>query len=156
MGHIDEETTFNIGVISGGLAGNIVPDRCSVRGEARSYTHGKALKHAQLAREAFECAAARVGAAVEYTQRCAGQAFETPRDHPVVKRFEQACRSEGITPTLQRTFGGSDQNWFAHRGITGLVIASAMNRCHSCEEYTTVDGLLRAVAITTALMTSPV
>ena len=156
MGRLDDETTFNVGVISGGLAGNIVPDRCIVHGEARSYTHEKALKHAQLAREAFERAAAKVGATVEFTQRCAGQAFETPKDHPVVKCFEEACRSQGIAPTLQRTFGGSDQNWFAQRGITGLVIAAAMNRCHSCEEYTTADELLRAAAITMALMTSPV
>jgi tripeptide aminopeptidase len=156
MGHIDEETTFNIGVISGGLAGNIVPDRCSVRGEARSYVHEKALRHAQQAREAFERAAARIGATVEYTQRCAGQAYETPKDHPVVKRFEQACRDLGITPKLRQSFGGSDQNWFAHRGISGIVIATGMNCVHSCAEYTTADELLRAAAITVSLMTSPV
>jgi tripeptide aminopeptidase len=154
MGHIDEETPFNIGVIWGGLAGNIGPDRCSVRGEARSYTHEKAVWYAQRAREAFERAAARVGATVEYTERCAGQAFETPKDHPVIRRFERACAKAGIAPVLQRTFGGSDQNWFAHRGITGIVMATAMNRVHSCAEYTTAEELRRAAEITVALMTS--
>jgi|AGTN01.3.fsa_nt_gi peptidase T-like protein len=154
MGRVDENTTFNIGVIQGGLAGNIVPERCIVRGEARSFVHEKAVRQAQLAREHFERSAARRGAAVEFTSRCGCQAYETPLSHRVVKRFEQACRSQGLSPVLQRTFGGSDNNYFAQHGIAGIVVATAMNNCHSCGEYTTQDELLRAAGLTASLMTS--
>ena len=44
MGHVDEETTFNIGTIQGGTATNIVPDCCVLTGEIRSYDHEKALR----------------------------------------------------------------------------------------------------------------
>ncbi|MGC9361107.1 MAG: M20/M25/M40 family metallo-hydrolase, partial [Anaerolineae bacterium] len=41
LGRIDEETTANIGVISGGRATNIVPDRVEIKGEARSHDEAK-------------------------------------------------------------------------------------------------------------------
>jgi hypothetical protein len=62
-------------VISGGLPETSCRIADSVRGEARSYSHGKGVGTRKRAREAFERAAARVGATVEYTERCAGQAF---------------------------------------------------------------------------------
>src|SRR5581483_4925720 len=41
LGRVDEETTANVGLIEGGTAGNIVPDRCSILAEARSRDEGK-------------------------------------------------------------------------------------------------------------------
>ncbi len=154
MGRIDEDTTLNIGVIEGGLAGNIVPERCIVRGESRSFAHDKAVWQVDQVREQFERSAARFGASVEFLSRCCCEAYATPAEHPVVKRFERVCRELGLSPALERTFGGSDNNGFAKHGITGIVIATAMNRCHSCGEYTTADELRRAAALTAALMTS--
>src|SRR6266487_2545560 len=37
LGRIDEETTANVGTISGGTAGNIVPEYCTLLAEARSH-----------------------------------------------------------------------------------------------------------------------
>ena len=41
QGHVDEETTCNIGLIEGGSGTNIVPEKCIVKGEIRSYSHKK-------------------------------------------------------------------------------------------------------------------
>jgi tripeptide aminopeptidase len=41
LGRIDEETTTNIGIISGGSATNIVPDKVILKGEARSRNEEK-------------------------------------------------------------------------------------------------------------------
>ena len=48
LGRIDEVTTANIGLISGGSAVNVVPERCRIEGEARS--HDAALLAAQIGR----------------------------------------------------------------------------------------------------------
>ena len=53
MGHVDEDTTFNIGTINGGTATNIVPDSCVVTGEIRSYDHNKALEHVKNTEKIF-------------------------------------------------------------------------------------------------------
>ena len=41
LGRVDEETTANVGVISGGTAGNIVPEWCTFLAEARSQSEPK-------------------------------------------------------------------------------------------------------------------
>src|SRR5215211_4426848 len=51
LGRIDEESTANVGLISGGTAGNIVPEWCSFLAEARSHDQQKL---ADLVREMLE------------------------------------------------------------------------------------------------------
>ncbi|MGN1014947.1 MAG: peptidase T, partial [Butyricicoccus sp.] len=58
------------------------------------------------------------------------------------------------SPQLCATFGGSDNNHLAQHGIAGIVPATAMNQCHTCQEYTTVQELARAAQLAAALMTS--
>ena len=41
LGRLDEETTANVGTIEGGVARNIVPDRCTFNAEARSHDERK-------------------------------------------------------------------------------------------------------------------
>ena len=153
MGRVDPDTTLNVGTISGGTATNIVPDRCIATGEIRSYSHKKALEQAELVKKAFEDCARKIGASVKFESLCGCEAYETPTGHPVVLRFRQACARLGLPVSLEKTFGGSDNNHLAKHGIAGIVIATAMNRCHSCEEYTTAQELGRAAELTLCLMT---
>jgi len=153
MGQLDGETTCNIGLIEGGTALNIIPDRCIVKGEIRSYSHEKALKQMERVKQEFIDAAKPFGATVEVEADCHIEAYETDAGHPVVKRFEAACASLSPPFSLSPTFGGSDNNHFAKHGISGLVIATAMNNCHSCAEYTTVKELERITGLVTALIT---
>lgn len=154
MGHVDEETTMNIGMISGGLATNIVPDRCVVKGEVRSLSHEKAKKQIELVNRQFERSAAAVKASLEFTVTTASVAYETPLEHPVVTRFENACDTLALPVSLVKTFGGSDNNIIAQHGLKGIVLANAMNRVHSCDEFTTIGELSATAELTLALMLS--
>ena len=53
LGRVDEESSANVGLISGGTAGNIVPEWCSFLAEARSHDPQKL---ADLVREMLEAA----------------------------------------------------------------------------------------------------
>ncbi|MGI6004739.1 MAG: M20/M25/M40 family metallo-hydrolase [Christensenellales bacterium] len=154
LGRVDADTTVNVGIIKGGLATNIVPDRCVLEGEIRSYVHYKAETQADLAEKQFREAAEAMGAAVDFDLTTHFYAYETPKDHPVIRRFEKACAAQGLSAALEATFGGSDNNALVRHGIAGIVIANAMNRCHSLDEYTTVDELTRIARLTLDLMTS--
>jgi tripeptide aminopeptidase len=153
MGRIDEDTTLNVGIIQGGLATNIVPEHCVVKGEIRSYSHVKALEQVGTLKEHFTKTASTIGATVGFQISCGCEAYEIPLDHSVVQRFKKACEHQGVSASLEGTFGGSDNNHLAKHGISGIVVASAMNRCHSCEEYTTVEELHRIAELTVLLMT---
>lgn len=154
LGNIDDNTTLNVGLIHGGLATNIIPDLCQVSGEIRSYSHERSLEVAQEVRNQFESSAVSSGAKIRFEVEIGCKAYETPKNHLVVRRFEAACKTLSLPFSLQQTFGGSDNNVLAQNGITGIVISCAMNQCHSCDEYTTVDELVNITELTKVLMTS--
>lgn len=153
MGRIDEETSMNVGMITGGLGTNIVPDKCVVKGEVRSLNHEKAKRQAELVKKQFERSASAAHATVDFDVYTASKAYETPLEHPVVARFEKACDRLKLPVSLVKTFGGSDNNVIAQNNITGIVIANAMSRIHSCDEYTTVEEIIQAADLTLMLMT---
>ena len=59
LGRVDEETTANVGVISGGTGGNIVPEWCTFDAEARSHDERKLNDIVQEMLDAFTFAATR-------------------------------------------------------------------------------------------------
>ena len=153
LGRLDEETTLNIGIIEGGLATNIVPDKCIVKGETRSYSGEKAVNCIDLVKREFHKATQRFGASYYFTKKTVCSAYETSLHHPVVGLFKKACADIQLNCSLIETFGGSDNNTLFENGITGLVLASAMEKVHSCQEYTTRDELCKIAELTLQLMT---
>ena len=154
MGHIDEETTVNIGMVGGGSATNVIPDSCAVKGEVRSLNHEKAMQQAQLVKNQFERSALAAGAAVDFELAIVSKAYKTPTSHHAVLRFERACNALGLPVILKKTMGGSDNNVIAQGGVTGIVVANAMNRCHARDEFTTIEELTMSAKLTLTLMTS--
>lgn len=53
QGRIDESTTVNVGTITGGLSKNIVPEVCTIEGEARSLNHDKAVHEVDKIHDIF-------------------------------------------------------------------------------------------------------
>src|SRR4029077_10227288 len=65
LGRVDEETTANVGVISGGAAGNIVPEWCSFLAEARCQDERKLNEFVQEMLDVFSFAASATDCEVE-------------------------------------------------------------------------------------------
>lgn len=96
LGHVDEETTLNVGLISGGSVVNAVPELCTCRGEIRSYSHEKAMETLEDVRAVFETAVKEAGAELSFTHRLHVKAFHLEPDAPVAVHFAGACRTLGI------------------------------------------------------------
>lgn len=152
LGHVDEETTLNVGLISGGSVVNAVPELCTCRGEIRSYSHEKALALMDQLTRTFEKAAEEVGAAVEVTPDIRLIAYDIPKDAPVVTHFKEACEKLGLAGTLTETFGGSDNNNFVLHGIQGIVLSSGMYEAHSVKEYTYVQDMISGAELVAELL----
>lgn len=156
QGRLDGETTFNFGKIEGGQVSNIVPDRCRVVGEVRSYSHERTLEVIREMTAVFEEEAALAGAGVEIDQKVAIHAYRIDEDESVCRRFAAALETAGIAPAedgkvFVSTFGGSDNNILVQRGIRGIVPASGMYEPHSLQEYTTVTDLVQGARLIAAL-----
>lgn len=141
QGHVDEETTLNIGLISGGEATNIVPPSCTCKGEIRSYSHEKALAALEKVRRQFQQIAEAGGAKFHLESSVDLMAYRVGEDALAVEHFKEACDRLGISWNLTRTFGGSDNNNFLRHGISGIVLSCGMYEVHSVREYTKMKDL---------------
>ncbi len=144
--------TVNVGTISGGRATNIVPDSCTVTGEIRAMHHQDALDRLNEIHSEFVEQAQAVDAKLEFTHNTHIVGYRVDENAPVAQRFNRACAAVGVEPRFTDTYGGSDCNILAAHGVQGLVVATAMNNCHSVDEYTTVEELCKAAQLVQALM----
>ena len=152
-GHVDD-TTVNIGTISGGTADNIVPADCSLTGEVRGFQNDIVQHMILQIRSIVEQVAEECSAMVSFSTDTLCLAYHVDPDSAVGRRFTKACSRNCIPCNLHITYGGSDNNHFATHQITGLVVASGMENCHGCMEYSDVSELVRAASLAEALMCS--
>ena len=151
LGRIDEETTANLGVIQGGLASNIIPNRVMVRGETRSRSDAKLRAQTAHMLECFEKAAsghrvtvagqahaARVEAKVEQDY----ERLDVPEDSGIVRLLRAAVEGRRRSLTVRATGVGCDANVF--NGRHGLEIANlgcGMRQIHTVNEWIDVNDL---------------
>lgn len=134
LGRLDEETTANVGVIEGGSARNIVPERCTLKAEARSHSEEKLSAQVEHMRSCLESAAQEAGAEVEIEVERSYTAFALTEEDPVVKRATAAAQRIGLEPATERGGGGSDANVFNERGIPSLILATGALNLHTSDE----------------------
>jgi len=151
LGRLDAETTANLGVIQGGLAGNIVPASLTVRGETRSLSLEKLEVQTAHMRQCFDEAAARHAVRVgdrDHRARVETQVdrqysrLDVRDDAGIVRLVQSAARAVGRTCATRGTGGGSDANVFAERGIEIANLACGMREIHTVNEWVDVRDLV--------------
>ncbi|AIF54276.1 M20/M25/M40 family metallo-hydrolase [Pelosinus sp. UFO1] len=152
VGRIDFETTSNIGIISGGIATNIVPDVVELKCEARSRNMEKLEKQTLHMKETFEKVAVDNGARAEVKVNKAYGPYVLSEDAPVVKLAVNATESIGLTPEIKATGGGSDANFFNNYGVPTAVLGVGMNKVHTTDEYIKEIDLYNSAELVTALI----
>ncbi|MBI3970312.1 MAG: M20/M25/M40 family metallo-hydrolase [Chloroflexi bacterium] len=154
LGRIDAETTSNVGVITGGTATNVVPDRVEVKGEARSRNEQKLETQTRHMVESFETAAAEAGARAEVRVEREYSAINLDAGAPVVRLLSDALRACGLEPHLEATGGGSDANVFNAAGIDAANVGLGFQNPHSVEEHIALADLHKACEVVLAALTS--
>lgn len=152
QGHLNEQTTCNIGTIQGGTGTNIVPESCVACGEIRSFSHKEALDCLTRICEMVQQIAAQNQAAGEVIHTVHLVAYQISEKSPAVYHFQKACEKLGLEGRLTATFGGSDNNTFAEHGIEGLVLSCGMEKAHSVQEYMEEEQLIAGTALVTELI----
>ena len=148
------ETTVNIGTIKGGEADNVVPAFCELTGEVRGFDNDVVFAQLDAIRGIVEKIASDTGTAVNFSTNPLCLAYRVDPESPVANRFKKACTSVELKNELYITYGGSDNNHFYPHGLNGLVVASGMNNCHGCGEYSRLSDLTAAAKLAQALMQS--
>ena len=149
LGRIDEETTANIGIIQGGDAVNIVPDRVSMRGESRSHSVAKLdAQIASMCRALQDAVDAHPGAQLDVCVKRSYQAYRLAEDAPVLQRVAAALDALGESaPVLKAIGGGSDANVFNARGIAAVPVSTGMSGVHTNQECIAVADMVRCAEL---------
>ncbi|MEA2149104.1 MAG: tripeptide aminopeptidase [Solirubrobacteraceae bacterium] len=156
LGRIDEETTANIGTISGGQDGgtNIVAARCTIVGEVRSLDPAKAeavvaevIGHVHDAANTPACACD-----VDVTTQRLFDGYRHAANAPAVLAAEDALRARGYAPTRRPTGGGSDANAFEAAGLHCTNLANGTEHNHEPTERVSVAALEGMLDVTFALL----
>jgi tripeptide aminopeptidase len=152
LGRVDEETTANVGVISGGTAGNIVPEWCTFLAEARSHDERKLNDTVQEMLDAFTFAATEGECEVETTLRNQYRGYRFAKSDDVVRLAATALERCGRTVSYALSGGAADANSFNERGLRCANLANGMTDIHTPDERISVDDLEGMVDVTLALV----
>jgi tripeptide aminopeptidase len=140
-GRIDEETTANIGIISGGTATNVVPKEVVIKGEVRSHNSARLE---QIKKTIFETARDTAGlwhARVRIKEDEQYRAFRIDRSSPFLSYLGTVFGRCALSPSYTVTGGGSDANIFNQKGIEAINISNGMQKVHSTEEFISFKDL---------------
>ena len=156
LGRIDGETTANIGLIEGGLAANIVPNRVRLRAEARSLSLAKLDAQSRHMRECLEQAAGRHRVALDGRERTARVEARVDRDYDrlalgddarIVRLLHRAAAGLATPFRTRATGGGSDANVLTGRGLEVANLACGMRAIHTVNEWVDVRDIVATAAL---------
>jgi tripeptide aminopeptidase len=155
LGRLDTETTANVGTIAGGVGGtNIVPERCSFEGEARSLDDAKVEAVVQEMIDRVHDAANDPVCDVDadVTVQRLFQGYRHKPGSTAVAAAEAALRSCGYEPRPILTGGGSDANALEAAGFHCVCLANGTERAHEPTERVSFSALEGMLGVTYALL----
>ncbi|MEN8198531.1 MAG: M20/M25/M40 family metallo-hydrolase [Thermodesulfobacteriota bacterium] len=160
LGRLDEQSTANFGLIHGGVATNIVPDRITLEGEVRSHSPEKLEAYTQEIEATFRNVirnwSDQTGASgqpsVEISVAMEYPALRLEDWDTVVTRVHRAGDLLGREISFQVAGGGSDANIFNSYGLETAIVATGMDKVHTTDECLNLNDLERLTELLLAIV----
>ena len=141
QGRFDDETTANVGTVSGGTATNVVADRCSISAEVRAVEQEQVDRYVTAAIDALEDAADTAGCDLDLHLQQMFTGYRLgPREHSVALAG-RALRSLGYEPRFRSSGGGADANALRLNGFPCTNLANGTERAHQRTERVSFAAL---------------
>jgi len=139
--------TCNVGVISGGVQVNFVPDTCAIELDRRllpGETGKEVLAHYQRLLDGVKRELPELDAFME-TPRMDDGALDTPADHAAARCAQAVLAELGLNPELRGVPYGSDASKLARQGIPSLVYGpGSIDQAHAAVEFVDLAEVARA------------
>ena len=153
LGRLDEETTANVGLISGGTATNVVAGSCRVGAEARSLNEARAAETTQALVDACTWAASQHGCDVDVDVVEVFRGYRLASSALAVRLARQGLERAGIEPHEVVTGGGSDANALIARGFDCVLMANGTEANHTPDESVAAHRLVEMLGVCEAIAT---
>src|SRR6185436_15185292 len=142
LGRIDEVTSANVGLVRGGTARNVVPERCTLEAEVRSHDDARVGEVVQQIVDAAAFAASVSECSLETRVEPKYRGYRFREDDLAVRLAVEALAQTGYTARLGLSGGAADANVFNARGLQCVNLANGMTDIHTPDELVRleVDG----------------
>jgi len=141
LGRLDAETTANVGLISGGTSGNVVPGHCDIVAEARSLDAARAAEVAGALSDACAWGASEHGCDADVRIEELFRGYKVPASSRALALAEAGLRRAGFEPERTATGGGSDANALRLAGFDCVLLANGTEANHTPDEAVSARNL---------------
>ena len=151
LGRLDDETTANVGVISGGTASNVVAGECRIDAEARSLDESKASAATAALVDACTWAASEGRCDVDVDVIEMFRGYRLASGAAPVRLARSALERTGFEPRETATGGGSDANALTAQGFECVLLANGTEANHTPAESVGAARLTEMLAVCEAI-----
>lgn len=161
LGRLDEESTANFGLIEGGTATNIIPEKVTIQGEVRSHSLEKLEHYTNQIEAAFHKVIELwqnpfeeniVKPVVEFSSEPDYPVMRLEEDSPVLNRVRKAGEAIGQNLVFHTADGGSDANILNGYGLPTAIIATGMEKVHTTDEQLDLNDLVKLTELIYAIV----
>ncbi|HET7052522.1 MAG TPA: M20/M25/M40 family metallo-hydrolase [Solirubrobacterales bacterium] len=154
LGRLDPETTANVGLISGGTSGNVVPGHCTIHAEARSLDSERVAAVAGAMSEACTWGASEHGCDVDVHLEELFRGYRLPPSSPALALAEAGLRGAGHEPVRTAIGGGSDANALRLDGFDCVLLANGTSDVHTSDERVAARDLDTMLEVCEGILTA--
>lgn len=152
LGRLDEGTTANVGVITGGTSGNVVPGHCEIVAESRSLEAERAAEVAGMIADACAWGASEHGCDVDVRIEELFRGYQVPKDSIALGLAEAGLRAAGLEPQRVAIGGGSDANVFRRDGFDCVLLSNGTDSVHTSDETVPARSLDKMLEVCEAIL----
>lgn len=126
---------------------NAVSDTASFDTEVRSFDEAIEQRLLQEMIHQVELACSKYGTTYTVSENRVSDVLYVPEDSHLIQTLSKAMEEAGITPVVERTYGGSDATWISANGIAAVNTGVGMKDVHSTAENLAIKDLENATKI---------
>ncbi|MDJ0624182.1 MAG: M20/M25/M40 family metallo-hydrolase [Desulfocapsaceae bacterium] len=160
QGRIDSVSTVNLGLIRGGTATNIVPERVEIEGEVRSHSPRLLEEYTRRIEkiftnvvEAWPAIDGKYRPSIDIIVKEDFPVMSLAENEPVLQRLRKAAETIDRQLSFGVAGGGSDANIFSANGLKTVIIPTGMTNVHSTDEYIQLEDMVELTELLLALVT---
>ncbi len=151
-GRIDNETTVNLGTISGGKATNIVAEKAEFKLEARSISNTKLRKIIFSITEIIKKTSKKHRAKSVIDKNLEYSGFSLNENAKIIKITDKAVHGIGLKPEYEISGGGSDTNVINKAGINAVNLSIGMRNVHTKKEHIFIKDLVNGTKLVLSII----
>ena len=136
VGRLDkDETTINIGLISGGTGINVIPEKVTIKGEIRSYQKKLFNYHLNNIESVFKES--------NFIMNGFAPGYSHKKTSSLVKKVKEIYSSLNIKPQYYSSSAVSDANILNSKGIETINLGDGVVDAHTIKEQIMVSDLIK-------------